>query len=605
LVAVAVIAVGVGLYASQQGSATTRPLIVTASVTRRTLQDKVTLTGTLSRLVQRTVTASDAAQISNVSVNDGATVRAGQSIIGVNGREMVAEPGTLPFFRTLGVGDSGPDVRQLDQILAGDGYNPGPISDLFTSQTQSALAQWQSAHGYPGVAADKPETLNVSLEPSQSYRVGPESSAGLIIGPATGTASQADQVSPMGGSSPSSGQTETGAVLTSHFSDSVASKPTTSSGPPPVPPRLTVYALNPVTAKGSPAVFVVYASSTSKVPVDFTVSEGGSAPANEVLPPAGPFTLPPGASSVEVQVPTRLNGLVQPDAVLSLQLQAGSGYTVGSPNLAETTIQSSDVPELNLTGGGNVPAGGTATFTITADQPPLQDTSINFQVVGTAQPGQDFQPLASSVLLPAGQSSVTVPLRTINKNVVFEPTDMITGAWPIRVGQVFVKAGDVVTPGGQLFTLTDPNFTVTLSASPSDRTQLRVGQSVTVQLQGGSAQANGVISQLDDNVTVDATTKAQTYQGKISVGDLGAADGATVSIDVTVQAANNVLSVPIAAVKQNGLGQDVVRVIDLNHGARVSEVPVKTGLADSSYIEIDSGLTEGQVVIVETDKISG
>jgi multidrug efflux pump subunit AcrA (membrane-fusion protein) len=92
--------------------------------------------------------------------------------------------------------------------------------------------------------------------------------------------------------------------------------------------------------------------------------------------------------------------------------------------------------------------------------------------------------------------------------------------------------------------------------------------------------------------------------GKISVGDLGAADGAAVSIDVNVQAANNVLSVPIAAVKQNGLGQDVVRVIDLAHGGRVTDVPVRTGLADSSYMEIDSGLTEGEVVIVETDQTS-
>jgi hypothetical protein len=370
------------------------------------------------------------------------------------------------------------------------------------------------------------------------------------------------------------------------------------------PPTLTIYALNPVTAKGSPAVFVVYASAASSVPVSFSVTEGGNVPANEVLPPAGPFTIPPGARSVEVQVPTRVNGLVQDDSQLSLQLAPGNGYVLGNPDVAETTIKSSDVPEINLTGGGTVVAGGTVTFTITADQPPVTDTAVSFQVSGTAQPGQDFQPLTSTVVLPAGQTSVSIPLTTINSGVVFQPTDMITGSWPIRVGQVFVKAGDTVAPGAQLFTLTDTNFTVTLSASPSDRTQLKVGQGVTVQLQGGSAQASGVISQLDDFVTVDPTTKAQTYQGKISVGDLGAADGATVTIKVTVQAANNVLTVPIAAVKQNGLGQDVVRVIDLSQRGHVTEVPVRTGLADSSYMEIDSGLRAGQVVIVETDNLT-
>jgi hypothetical protein len=639
LAVVGVLVIGGVVYSTHRSNASTRPLIVTAAVTRRTLQDQLTLTGTLGRVVQRTVTATSAAQISDVSVKDGDTVKVGQSIIGINGREMVAEPGSLPFFRSLSVGDSGQDVQQLNQILAAGGYQPGPVSTVFSDQTQSALIRWQSAHGYPGVTPDKSKTLTVSLQPSGAYQVGPLSAAGLLIdtssGGAASSASAAQSAlipsaaSPSaatpsagtssGGSSsggtPSSGGTSTGGTPTAAAQSSSRSPATGTTdavltsqvflaAPRPAPPTLTMYALNPVTPKGSPAVFVVYASSASRVPVPFSVTEGGNVPANEVLPPAGPFTIPPGASSVEVQVPTRVNGLVQGDSQLTLQLASGTGYVVGNPSAAETTIKSSDVPEINLTGGGTVVAGGTATFTLTADQPPVKDTTLGFQVSGTAQPGQDFEPVNSTVLLRAGQSSVTVSLKTINSGVVFQPTDMITGSWPIRVGQVFVKAGDAVAPGSQLFTLTDANFTVTLSASPSDRTQLQVGQGVTVQLQGGSAQAAGVISQLDGFVTVDPTTKAQTYQGKISVGDLGAADGATVTIKVTVQAANNVLTVPIAAVKQNGLGQDVVRVINLSERGHVTEVPVRTGLADSSYMEIDSGLTEGQVVIVETDNLT-
>ena len=638
--------VGVALYSTQSSGANTRPLVVTAEVTRRTIQDQLTLTGTLSRLVQRTVTAGAAAQINGISVSDGDTVRAGQPIIGLSGREMVAEPGAFPFFRPLALGDSGQDVKQLDQILASNGYNPGPVSTSFTAQTQAALAQWQTAHGYPGVTADKPGSLTFSLQPSGAYTVGPQSSAGLTIYSSTGAASQSAALPQSGGAgSISSGQIPSGGASSGGASSGGASSggsqsggtqpdAASSAGPgrssaAPVAgavltsrvvidaplsmsgtrllatapaPTLTMYALNTVTTKGSPAVFVVYASSASSVPVNFSVTEGGSAPANEVLPPAGPFTIPPGASSVEVQVPTRLNGLVQPDAQLSLQLQPGSGYVLGNPSLAETTIKSSDVPELTVTGGGSIVAGGIATFTISADQAPDRNTTVSFAVTGTAQPGQDYQPLPSSVLLPAGETSVTVSLTTINSGVVFQPTDMIIGSWPIRIGQVFVKQGDIVAPGAQLFTLTDSNFTVTLSASPSDRTQLKVGQSVTVQLQGGSAQATGVISELDDYVTVNPTTNAETYMGKISVGDLGAADGATVTINATVQAANNVLTVPIAAVKQNGLGQDVARVIDLGTG-HVTEVAVQTGLADSSYIQIDSGLSEGQVVIV--DEITG
>jgi len=852
-------AAGAAFLATRPSSAGTRDLIVTATVARRTIKDQVTLTGTLGRLAERTVTAGDAAQISDVSVKDGAVVHAGASIIGVNGREAVAEMGSFPFFRPLDVGDMGEDVRQLDQILAGAGYDPGPIGTLYTTQTQFALAQWQAAHGYPGAVPDKPETVTVSLQPSGSYKVGAQNTAGVVIGPPSGGASAvASRRSTAPGSPASAGSgpavlasrilfdaptTTTTSTTTPGSTTTTAPVTTTTSGLPPTtiptqptapttappspPPTLTIDSLNEVTTKGNPAVFIVYAATTSNVAVNFNVVEGGTAPADEVLPPTGPFTLPIGASSVEVQVPTRLNGLVEPDAVVSLQLVTGSGYNVGSPSFAVTTIKSSDVPKISLIGGGpvnrgqsstiivsadqpptqatqiaievagnavpnqdytpiaptvtlqpgqtsisvtlatltsqviqpnrlvvvsltqgasytvgpvntatitilgqegnaalpvvtvqagshyvtkgqpfplaiglsaalstslnieltyggtavagvdytvpagqiTVPAGqtsvavqiptiadnivepdtvlfvslaaspayrigspssaatfitstnlptltltaggtaigegGTTTFTITADQPPVKDTSVSFEAVGTAQPGQDYEPLTGTALLRAGQRQVVVVLRTINKDVVFEPTDMIAGAWPIRVGQVLVKAGDIVAPGTSLFTLTDTNFTVTLVASPSDRTQLQVGQNVTVQLQGGSAQANGVISQLDDNVTVDPTTKAQTYQGKISVSDMGAADGAAVSIDVDIQDKTNVLTVPIAAVKQNGLGQDVVRVIDLAHSGRVTEVPVRTGLSDSSYIEIDSGLTAGEVVIVETDQTTG
>jgi multidrug efflux pump subunit AcrA (membrane-fusion protein) len=92
------------------------------------------------------------------------------------------------------------------------------------------------------------------------------------------------------------------------------------------------------------------------------------------------------------------------------------------------------------------------------------------------------------------------------------------------------------------------------------------------------------------------------YEGKIEVGDLGAADGAAVTIKVIDQQETNAITVPIAAVKQNGTGQDVVRVIDLNVGGKVRDVPVQTGLTEGSFIEIKKGLKGDETVIVEVDE---
>jgi hypothetical protein len=212
-----------------------------------------------------------------------------------------------------------------------------------------------------------------------------------------------------------------------------------------------------------------------------------------------------------------------------------------------------------------------------------------------------------AAILKAGETKVTVVLQSIEKDVVFEPTDMIVGTWPIRVGEVYVKEGDPVLPGGQILSLTDPNFTVTLQASASDRTKLQVGQHCTVQLVGSQNQVSGTISELDADQTLVASTtpgqpQQQVYEGQISVPDLGAADGAAVSIDVVDQQATDVLTVPIAAVKQNGSGVDVVRVIDITNGDKITEVPVSTGLTEGSYIQITKGLVGDEKVIVDVNQ---
>ncbi|MCP5787355.1 hypothetical protein NL329_31030, partial [Klebsiella pneumoniae] len=68
----------------------------------------------------------------------------------------------------------------------------------------------------------------------------------------------------------------------------------------------------------------------------------------------------------------------------------GADYLLGSPTWATVRIESDDVPELSLLGGGTVSEGGTASFTIVADQPLAKSTSVNYQISGSAQAGDDF-----------------------------------------------------------------------------------------------------------------------------------------------------------------------------------------------------------------------
>lgn len=374
-------------------------------------------------------------------------------------------------------------------------------------------------------------------------------------------------------------------------------------------PEVTVRSATTRLSKGQPYPLTVALSRAASTPITIQLQYGGSAVAGaDYVVPGGSIVVPAGQTSAAVSVPTVVDERVTPDRVLIVSLADSAAYRVGAPSSVSVTIESKVVPELTISASAAaVPVGGAATFTISADQAPVKDTSVNYQVGGTAQPGQDFRPLLGSAVLRAGQRDVTVTLRSLQRDVAFRPTDIVIGTWPIRIGQVFVKEGDAVPPGTPILSLTDPNFTVTLQASASDRTKLAVGQRCVVKLSGSTTEVPGVISQLDENLTsVDSgqagAAKQQVYKGTVDVGDLGGADGAAVTIEVTSKERADAITVPIAAVKQNGSGQDVVRTIDLSRGGSVTDVRVKTGLTEGSYIEIEEGLRGDETVVVEVQK---
>jgi hypothetical protein len=371
-------------------------------------------------------------------------------------------------------------------------------------------------------------------------------------------------------------------------------------------PVVTIRAASLRVPAGQPAQFTIGLDRALSEQLQLSVSYSGNAEAgHDYSPASGLLVVQPGQTTLQVTVPTLDNGQVANNRALFLTIDPSASYIVGDPAIAGSLIVNSTLPKLSIVGGGgSVPSGGGATFTIVADQAPVNDISVQYTVTGTAQQGKDLQPVTGSAILPAGATSVEVSILTLNTNVYFVPTDMIAISGPTKLGQVLVKEGQIIPTGTPLFSLTETNLTVTIDVSAADRTKLKIGQAVTVEVQGGGQSAPGVISQLDDFLTTDKQTQKQTYQGKVQVqGDLGAADGTPVKVKVVIEERLGALTVPIAAVLQNGDGKDVVRVIDLRNGG-TREVVVTTGLTEGSYIEVKSGLQAKDVVVVQIDKKS-
>jgi len=311
--------------------------------------------------------------------------------------------------------------------------------------------------------------------------------------------------------------------------------------------------------------------------------------------------LPANAETVTVTFETRDDTIVENDETLSITItsNADETYVVGSPSSASTTIESNDLPELIIEGGGSISEGSSGEFTIRADQPVVEDTSINYALSGSATPGRDFNELSGTVVMPAGQSEVRVTIETIDDDVVFLPGDMVVASWPARVGTVSVDDGEFILLGQEVLTLTEPDFTITLTLNPTDRGNLEVGMPVEVEIQASDEEAvPGVILELDETATVTGDG-SERYEGVIETFEvLDAVDGASVNVDVTREEKVDVITVPIAAVLQDGQGNDVVRVVLVD--GTTTQVQIETGLSEGAFVEVTEGLAGDELVLVET-----
>ena len=327
---------------------------------------------------------------------------------------------------------------------------------------------------------------------------------------------------------------------------------------------------------------------------------GSATAGSDYNQPDGDVVLRAGQESVAITVQLRPDDLVEDEETITVRLldDPSGNYLLSHRSEATVRVASADLPELTLAGGGWVSEGATTVVTVVADQAATVDTSINYSIGGSARAGEDFEVMTGTTILRTGESSVDIPIRSIADDVVFLPGDMVVAQWPARVGSVHVDAGQFVQSGTPLLTLTEPNFTVKLFATPSNRAKLDVGQSVTVNMDAGDQEVGGLIAEIDNSATSEGGS--ETYEGVVQTdGDLIGVDGAVVTIDAVVAESVDAVVVPIAAVLSDG-GDQKVRVV--TPAGVIERRSIQTGMLDGAYVEIISGLSVGEYVILEIDR---
>ncbi|WP_244940436.1 peptidoglycan-binding protein [Asanoa ferruginea] len=120
----------------------------TAQVTRQTLQDTEAVTGSLG-YGGTTMLAGRVPGVVTALPLAGAVLGRGQPIYRVDDAPIVLLSGGVAAYRSLGPGDVGTDVRQLETNLAALGYRGFTVDRRFTAATAIAVRRWQRSLGLP------------------------------------------------------------------------------------------------------------------------------------------------------------------------------------------------------------------------------------------------------------------------------------------------------------------------------------------------------------------------------------------------------------------------------------------------------------------------
>ncbi len=153
-----------------------------------------------------------------------------------------------------------------------------------------------------------------------------------------------------------------------------------------------------------------------------------------------------------------------------------------------------------------------------------------------------------------------------------------------------IKAESTSSENAFIKILSDANFTTEVYVEEIDIAQISLGQAVDITLDAiPDTILRGEVTFISSTATTD-NNGIVTYLVRISITDPKDApirEGMTTYVDFILGEANDVLAIPVTAIRRNR--------ITMTDG---STREVKTGFSDESFIEITEGLKEGEKILL-------
>ena len=139
----------------------------------------------------------------------------------------------------------------------------------------------------------------------------------------------------------------------------------------------------------------------------------------------------------------------------------------------------------------------------------------------------------------------------------------------------------------------DEKMSVTISVDEDDILSLALGQTVTVSVSSVSEDAFvGTLTEINRT-----SSSSGVYSAVIEVEKVeGMLSGMTASVSVRIQGVDNAILIPIEALHKTSDGAYVYTSYNEEYQEYGGKVDVITGLENSTYVEIKSGLKVGDSV---------
>jgi acetyl esterase/lipase len=271
---------------------------------------------------------------------------------------------------------------------------------------------------------------------------------------------------------------------------------------------------------------------TAALTVGFTVS-GTATSGSDFTSLGNSVTIPAGQASTVLSVTTLQDTILESTETVVLTLASSAAYNLGSPIAATVNVLDDDSPPLpeisvadSISNAAEPSAAGQ--FTISRTGATTSALTVNFSVTGSATSGTDYAALGTSVVIPAGQSSVALAVTPIDDTAV-EGTETVT----LSIASNVTYALGTINVASVNITDNDTSAipVVTIVATDSDAGEPGNGGSWTI------TRAGSITSALAVSFTTSGTApRAQDYT-------LSGVSGTTLTIPANQTSATILLNV--------------------------------------------------------------